>query len=144
MPIQPYLHFDGNCEEALNYYKQHLGAQIDMLMHYSESPVPMDPNCIKPEMGNRVMHASFRLGDSVIMASDWPDAGHDFESFSLTYTVNTEAEADKIFNALADGGKVVMPLGKTFYSPRFGMLSDRFGVHWMVMVPAKEELQATA
>lgn len=135
MTIQPYLFFDGRCEEAIEFYRKALGAQVEMLMRYKESPEPPPPGMVPPGSENKVMHASLRIGDSVVMASD-DCAGHpQFQGFSLSITVPDAATADRVFNALADGGQVQMPLGKTFFSPRFGMVADRFGVGWMVIVP---------
>lgn len=135
MKIQPYLHFDGRCEEALEFYRQALGAQIDMLMRYKDSPEPPPPEMRRPEMADKVMHASFHVGDDTIMASDdCSPTPVNFQGFQLSLSVADEAEAKRYFAALADGGEVRMPLAKTFYSPSFGMLIDRFGVAWMVIV----------
>ncbi|MBL0012039.1 MAG: VOC family protein [Nitrosomonas sp.] len=136
--IQPYLMFGGRCEEALEFYRTALGAQIDMLMRFKESPEPPPPGMLPPGFENKVMHASFRIGDNVIMASDGCEEGQRFSGFSLSIAVATEAEADQFFTALSDDGQVQMPLGKTFWSPRFGMLTDRFGISWMVNVVANE------
>lgn len=130
MQVQPYLHFDGHCEEAIEFYRQALGAEIEMLMRYKDSPEPPPPG-----MDDKVMHASFRIGDSRVMASD--DCTHtqvSFQGFQLTLSVLDDAEAERRFAALADGGQVKMPLDKTFFSSKFGMLVDRFGVSWMVIV----------
>ncbi len=135
MNVQPYLFFDGRCEEALEFYRKTLGAEVTMLMRYSDSPEPCDPKMFPPGSENKVMHASFRVGSSTISAADGHCAGQPkFDGFSLSLTVKTVDEADKAFAALVDGGKVTMPINKTFFSPRFGMLADRFGVHWMVYV----------
>lgn len=132
--IQPYLMFGGRCEEALEFYRNALGAQVDMLMRFSESPDPTPPGMLPPGFENKVMHASFRIGDNVLMASDGCEVGAQFKGFSLSIAVATEAEADHFFNALSDGSQVQMPLTKTFWSPRFGMLTDRFGIAWMINV----------
>lgn len=134
--IQPYLMFGGRCEEALEFYRSALGAQVDMLMRFSESPDPTPPGMLPPGFENKVMHASFRIGDNILMASDGCEEGSQFKGFSLSISVATEAEADRFFNALSDGGQVQMPLAKTFWSPRFGMLADRFGINWMINVVA--------
>ena len=138
--IQAYLNFDGKCEEAIEFYKKALGAEVNFLMRFKDSPEPPAPGC-GPADANKVMHASFRIGDTVLMASDGRAAGKtSFQGISLSLTVPTEAEADKAFNALANGGQVQMPLAKTFFSARFGMVADKFGVSWMVLVtpnPAK-------
>jgi PhnB protein len=137
MLVQPYLFFDGRCEEALEFYRRALGAETTMLMRFKDSPEPPPPGCA-PSSDNKVMHSSFRIGDTTIMASDGRAMGKpNFDGFSLSLSVASEAEADRRFNALADGGEVIMPLGKTFFSPRFGMVSDRFGVKWMVIVPQR-------
>ena len=136
MRVQPYLFFDGRCDEALEFYRQALGARVTMLMRYKDSPVPHDPGTrTTAPAGDKVMHADVRIGDSTILASD----GHcqnqpEFRGFGLSLTVPTEAEAQRLFAALSPGGKVQMPLGKTFFSPQFGMVTDRFGVLWMVYV----------
>ena len=132
--IQPYLMFGGRCEEALEFYRSALGAQVDMLLRFSESPDPTPPGMLPPGFENKVMHASFRIAGNVIMASDGCEVGTQFKGFSLSISVATEAEADRYFAALSDGGQVQMPLTKTFWSPRFGMLTDRFGIAWMVNV----------
>lgn len=130
--IQPYLMFGGRCEEALEFYRSALGAQIDMLIRYKDSPEAPPPGMLPPGFDNKVMHASFRIGDNILMASDGCEEGQRFSGFSLSIAVATEVEADRFFTALCDGGQVQMPLGKTFWSPRFGMLTDRFGISWMI------------
>ena len=132
--IQPYLMFGGRCEEALEFYRSALGAQVDMLLRFSESPDPTPPGMLPPGFENKVMHASFRVASNVIMASDGCEVGTQFKGFSLSISVATEAEADRYFTALSDDGQVQMPLTKTFWSPRFGMLTDRFGIAWMINV----------
>lgn len=142
MTVQPYLFFDGKCEEALEFYKHALDAKVDMMMRFKENPEPPqagEPGCAGPEqteaMAEKIMHASFTVGDAMIMASDGMCQGKpNFQGISLAMTVKTEAEADKKFAALAAGGQVQMPLGKTFFSPKFGMVADKYGVSWMVMV----------
>jgi len=133
MQIQPYLFLDGRCEEALEFYKRALGAEVTMLMRYRESP---DQSMIAPGTGEKVMHSSFRVGDSTLMASDGRCEGKaKHEGYALSLTVGSEAEAERLFRALSDGGQVQMPLTKTFFSPSFGMVADRFGVSWMVYMP---------
>jgi PhnB protein len=135
MSIEAYLFFNGRCEEALEFYKKALGAEILMLMRFKDSPEPPAPGMVPPGSENKIMHVSFRIGDSSVMASDGHCTGQtNFQGFSLSVTVPNEAEADKKFAALAEGGKVLMPMAKTFWSPRFGMVTDRFGVGWMVSV----------
>jgi PhnB protein len=134
MIIQPYLFFEGRCEEAIDFYRRTLGAEPQMLMRYKDCPDPQ-PGMIQPGTENKVMHASLKIGDTVVMASDGHCSGNaPFQGFGLSITAKTEAEADRFFNALADGGQVRMPLAKTFFSPRFGMTTDKFGVLWMILV----------
>ena len=133
--VQPYLFFGGRYEEALEFYGRAIGAKVEMVMRFDESPDPVPPGMLKPGFETKVMHSSFRVGDSVLMASDGTGQEAPFAGFTLSLNVATEAEADRAFAALADGGQVVMPLGKTFWSPRFGMVNDRFGLRWMVHVP---------
>ena len=135
MQIQPYLFFDGRCEEALDFYKAAAGAKVEMLMRYKENPDRGDGSMEPPGAADKVMHASFKIGDTMILASDGHCAGKPkFDGFSLAISVKDEAEADKTYAALAKGGEASMPLAKTFFSPKFGMLRDKFGVNWMVMV----------
>jgi PhnB protein len=135
MQVQPYLFFDGRCEEAINFYRKAVGAEVIMLMRFKESPEPHQPGMIPLGSENKVMHAAFRVGDSTVLASDGRCTGKPkFDGFALSLTVTNEAEADRAFKALGDGGQVQMALAKTFFSPRFGMLADRFGVTWMVYV----------
>lgn len=134
--IQPYLFFNGRCEEALEFYRKFLGAEVTALMRFKDSPEKSGVHNAE----NKIMHANFRIGDTQIMASDGSgDSGPVFEGFALTLNVNTEAEADRLFSALSDGGQVRMPLAKTFYSPRFGMVTDRFGVLWMILTEMKAD-----
>jgi PhnB protein len=135
MLIQPYLFFEGHCEEVIEYYKKVLGAEVEYLMRIKDSPEPPPPGMVPPGSENKIMHASLRIGDTIVMMSDGNCTGKPgFQGFSLSLTVPNAAEADRIFTALANGGKVQMPLEKTFWSPCFGMLTDRFGVGWMVYV----------
>jgi PhnB protein len=132
MNVQPYLFFDGKCDEALEFYKAAVGAQPKMLMRFKEAP---DQSMVSPGAENKVMHAQVQIGDATVLMSDGRNTGNaNFKGFALTITAKNESEADKIFNALAAGGQISMPLGKTFFSPRFGMLTDKFGVGWMVLV----------
>ncbi|MBX7157615.1 MAG: VOC family protein [Verrucomicrobiae bacterium] len=135
--IQPYLFFNGNCEEALEFYKNAVGAKVEMLMRFKDSPEPPPPGRVPSGYENKVMHASFRIGESVLMASDGCGESENFKGFSLSLSVATEAEAKRAFDVLAVGGQVTMPLAKTFWSPCFGMLTDRFGMGWMVNVVAE-------
>ena len=138
--VQPYLFFNGSCEQVVEFYRKALGAEVQMIMRYKESPEPPQPGMVPPGFENKIMHASFRVGQTTIMASDGCAAGKtNFEGFSLSLSVSSEGEADRLFAALADGGRVKMPLTKTFWSPRFGMLEDRFGVGWMISVASAEQ-----
>lgn len=134
MQVLPYLFFDGRCEEALEFYRQALGAEVEMMMRFQENP---EPTMTPPGSEEKVMHASFRIGDTLLMASDGNCGGKPtFQGVSLTITAADVAEAERLFAALSDGGQVQMPLAETFFSPRFGMVADRFGVSWMVIVAA--------
>ncbi len=136
MHVQPYLFFEGRCEEALEFYKKALGAEVGMIMRYKESPEPHQPGMVGPGMENKIMHAQFKVGQTSVMASDGHATGEQhFKGFALSILVDTVEQADKLFAGLSDGGKVQMPLTKTFFSPRFGMVVDRFGVHWMIYKP---------
>jgi len=141
--VQPYLFFGGRCEEALEFYRTAVGAQVETVMRFKDSPEPPPPGMLQPGFENKVMHSSFRIGRTTLMASDGCDEGSTFNGFSLSLTVSTEAEADSAFAALAEGGQVAMPLAKTFWSPRYGMLTDRFGVQWMV-ITVREPVQQEA
>jgi PhnB protein len=133
MQVQPYLDFDGRCGEALDFYKKAIGAKVGMLMRFKEAP---DKSMISPGNEEKVMHSAVQLGDSMVLMSDGRCTGKpNFHGIALTISATNEAEADKLFNGLADGGQVTMPMGKTFFSPKFGMLADKFGVGWMVLVP---------
>ena len=135
--ITPYLFFSGRCEEALAFYGKALGAEVEMLMRFNESPTPTPPEMLQPGFENKVMHASFTVAGTRIMASDGCDDKSKFDGFRLVLTVATEAEAHKAFDALAEGGTVQMPLTPTFWSPCYGMVTDKFNVGWMVMVPGQ-------
>jgi PhnB protein len=132
MQVQPYLFFNGRCEEALEYYRRTLGAEIQVITRYKESP---DPEGIPPGAGEKVMHAAFKLGDTQVLASDGNNTGKPkFEGISLTIDPATVKDADRMFAALADGGQVHQPMIPTFFAERFGIVADRFGLSWMVMV----------
>jgi len=136
--VQPYLLFGGRCEEALEFYRTAIGAQVEMVMRFSESPEPCPPGVLADGFEKKVMHSSFKVGATTLMASDGCciEDGN-FHGFSLSLTVPDEAGARRAFAALGEGGTVKMPLNKTFWSPCFGMLTDRFGLGWMVIVPAE-------
>lgn len=139
MKAEPYLFFEGRCEEAPDFYRRALGAEVTALMRYKDNPesaagqggAAEGANAgPKPEM---VMHAGFSVGETQLMASDGMGSGKPhFQGISLSLNPATEAEAQRLFNALADGGMVQMPMAKTFFSPAFGMVADRFGLSWMV------------
>jgi PhnB protein len=138
MKVQPYLFFNGKCEEAIEYYKKALGAEVLMLMRFKENPDKPGPEKVSPALDDKVMHACMKIGETEVMASDGMGAGKlEFKGITLSLSLASEAEADRLFNALANGGQVQMPIGKTFFSPRFGMVADRFGVSWMVIVAKK-------
>jgi PhnB protein len=135
MNVQPYLLFTGRCEEALEFYRKALDAEVTFVMRYKDSPAPEMPKGFE----NKILHANFRIGETQIMASDGRgDEEMNFQGFALTLNVATEAEADRYFSALENCGQVQMPLAKTFYSPKFGMVSDRFGILWMILTAAGE------
>lgn len=134
MQIQPYLFFEGRAEEAIEFYKKTLGAKVEMVMRFKEAP---DQSMISPGSGEKVMHGAIKIGDSIVLMSDGHNSGKsNFQGFSLTLYPKDEAEADKLFAALVEGGEVRMPMDKTFFAKRFGMLADKFGVGWMIIVPA--------
>jgi PhnB protein len=133
MQVQPYLFFDGRCEEAVEFYHRALGAEVTMLMRFKDSPTPHESGMVPPGAGDKVMHVSFRIGETTVLASDGRCEGRpSFQGFALSLTVSHEAEAERLFAALADGGQVQMPLTQTFFASRFGMVADRFGVSWMI------------
>ena len=135
MKLEPYLFFEGRCEEAIEFYRKTIGAEVLMLVRFKDSPEPAQPGMVPPGAENKIMHVSLRIGDARVMASDGYCQGKPtFSGFSLSLTATDDAEAKRLFAALSDGGQVRMPLAKTFFSPCFGMLADRFGVGWMVLV----------
>ena len=138
MQIQPYLYFEGRCEEALEFYRNTLGAEVTMLMRYRDSPEPLRPGMLPPGSENKVMHAGLKIGDTTMMASDGRCSGKpDFKGVSLTVSAANDREAERLFSALGEGGTVQMPLTRTFFSSRFGMVADRFGVSWMILVSTR-------
>ena len=135
MQVQPYLFFDGRSEEAIEFYRKALGAEVKMMVRFKESPEPAKPGMVPPGSENKIMHAELRIGDTTILASDGSCQGKPtFQGFALSLTVASAAEAEKMFATLGTGGSVQMPLTKTFFSPAFGMVADKFGVSWMVYV----------
>ena len=140
LSVEPYLMFNGRCQEALDFYAKAIDAEIQCAMRFKDSPEPPPSGTLPPGFENKIMHATFRVGKTTIMASDGCEAGPaKFAGFSLALAVFSEEEADRYFSALAAGGKVTMPLAKTFWSPKFGMVEDKFGISWMVNVLAPEE-----
>jgi len=132
MQVQPYLFFDGRADEALEFYKKAVGATPKMLMRFKEAP---DQSMISPSSADKIMHAAVEIGDTTVLMSDGRCTGKtNFQGFALAFSARNEAEADKVFGALSEGGQVTMPMAQTFFSPRFGMLTDKFGVGWMVLV----------
>jgi PhnB protein len=137
MTIQPYLFFEGRADEAVAFYQKVFGAEVQMLMRYKDSPDPCPEGMIPPGSESKVMHMRMKIGDAVVLGSDGRCSGTPgFQGFSLCYVAKDATDADRVFSALSDGGTVQMPMGKTFFSPRFGMVADRFGVSWMVIVEA--------
>jgi PhnB protein len=139
MQVQPYLYFDGRCEEALEFYKKALGAKVETVMRFSDAPAdapqPSDGCGGAAPPADKVMHSAFRVGDTLVMASDGMSQGKpEFKGISLTLLGKDEAEVKRLFAALSDGGQVQMPLTKTFFTSSFGMVADRFGVSWMLLV----------
>lgn len=138
MDVRQYLFFSGKCDEALNYYQQHLGAQVNFLMRFNESPDPVPQELLQDGFANKVMHAEFSLGNTRILASDGCNDVENFSGFRIALTLPDEAEAQRVFSALAASGKVDMPLTKTFWSPLYGQVTDKFGIGWMVMLPGEQ------
>ncbi len=135
--VQPYLFFSGRCEEALNFYQKAIGAKLGMVLRFDQSPDPVPDGMLQPGFEKKIMHSEFTVGDLKLMASDGCNDKGRFDGFSLALSVTTEEDAHRVFDALADGGEVRMPLMKTFWSPCYGQVTDRFGVQWMVMVPGE-------
>ncbi len=135
MQIDPYLMFDGTCEEALGFYRDALGAEIQTIMRFKDHPPALESGMVPADAGDKVMHASFTVGGRTVLASDGRCMGKPkFEGFSLSLAVPDVAEAERLFGLLGAGGEVRMPMAETFFAPRFGMVADRFGVTWMVSV----------
>jgi PhnB protein len=137
MTTNPYLHFNGNCKAAFDYYVQHLGAKLVMSMTYADAPAdasaPQSPECSPSGAKDKIMHARLQLGESVLMGSDAPPGRfHELAGFSISLNVKTPEEAERLYAALTDKGVVFMPLGETFWAKRFAMFKDQFGVPWMI------------
>jgi PhnB protein len=132
MQVQPYLSFEGRCDEAIEFYKKALGAKVDMLMRFKDAP---DQSMVTPQNKDKVMHAAVHVGDTQLLMSDGRcQGGPNFNGIALALSASTDADAERMFSALTDGGKVNMPMTKTFFSSRFGMGNDKFGVGWMILV----------
>ena len=133
MQVQPYLFLEGRADEAIEFYKKTLGAQVEMLMRWKDAP---DKSMCSPGNENKVMHSCMKIGETSVMASDGRNSGKpNFDGFALSVDAKSDADAKTMFDALSDGGQVVMPVGPTFFASSFGMVRDRFGVHWMVIKP---------
>ena len=140
MQVHSYINFDGRCEEALDFYKKALGAQVEFMMRNEETPEPPPPGMLAPGSEKKVLHVQFRIGDTVLMGSDGCAKGDaKFEGISLNLFLEDVAQSERYFKALSEGGQVKMPLSKTFFSPSFAMLTDRFGIHWMIYVAPKQK-----
>jgi len=137
--IEPYLFFSGRCEEALAFYGTVLGAEVSYMMRYSDSPEAIPPGMLAPGFEDKIMHATFTIAGNTLMASDSSEENTSFNGFKLSLSLPTQAETERVFNLLAEGGSIEMPLAKTFWSPSFGMLTDRFGLGWMVSVADQPE-----
>lgn len=137
MQVQPYLFFDGRCEEAIEFYRKALGAQVGMMMRFKDAPPDACPEGAFPAGSeNKVMHAALQIGETTVMASDGRNTGKpSFQGFALSLDAKDDADAKRLFDALSEGGQVQMPLGKTFFASSFGMVTDKFGVTWMVIKP---------
>ena len=137
--VQPYLFFNGSCEQAVEFYRKALGAEVEMMMRFKESPEPPKPGMVPPGFENKIMHACVNINGAPVMLSDGRvENKPKFEGFSLSLDTNEPAEGDRMFNALAQGGQVQMPLGETFFAKRFGMVADKFGVGWMIIAGPKK------
>lgn len=138
MQVQPYLDFNGRCEEAIEFYKKALGARVEMMMRFADAPKGAMPGECAPAVKDKIMHAALKIGDTTVMASDGRMQGKPgFQGISLSVDIKTKEEAERTFRALSEGGQVHQPLTPTFFSPAFGMVADRFGVSWMVIVPGQ-------
>jgi PhnB protein len=138
MQVQPYLSFEGRCEEAIEFYKKALGAKVEMMMRFADAPQGSMPGECGPAAKDKIMHAALKIGETTVMASDGRMQGKPaFQGISLSLDMKTKDEAERTFRALSEGGQVQQPLIETFFAPVFGMVADRFGVSWMVIVPGQ-------
>jgi PhnB protein len=132
--VQPYLYFDGRSEEAIEFYRKAIDAEVTMLMRFKDSPEPPQPGMCPPNSGEKIMHASLKVGEGVILLSDGRCGGKaNFSGFALALLLKDQTKVGRYFNALAENGQIIMPLAKTFFSPQFGMVADRFGVCWSLL-----------
>ena len=139
MVVQPYLNFDGRCEEAVEFYKSAVNAEVLMMMRHNQSPEPPPPGMVPPGSENKIMHEALKIGNSMVMGSDGACSGNPvFKGITLSLTADNDADAKRFFDGLSQGGKVHQPLMKTFFASQFGILADRFGVHWMVLVTPQQ------
>ena len=129
MKLNTYLNFAGKCAEAFRYYEKHLGGRIGMIMTHGQMP---DPSQVNPELKDTVLHAAISIGDTNLMGTDVPNA-QPMRSAYLSLAVQSDAEAERVFSALSDGGEVFMPMQETFFATRFAQLRDRFGINWMIL-----------
>jgi PhnB protein len=130
MQLNPYLTFNGQCEAAFKFYEKVLGGKIEAMMPHEGSPMEQH---VPPEWRRKIMHALLRVGESVLMGSDAPPDRHEqMKGFSVTLGINDPQEAERLFHALSENGAVQMPIQKTFWAARFGMLVDQFGTPWMI------------
>jgi PhnB protein len=144
MKVQPYLFFGGRCEEAIEFYKQALGAEVLVLVRCKESPEPLPDHMMPPGYENKILHSALRIGETEILAADGPPAPTTFAGISLSLDAGTPDQAERLFKALSDSGRVQMPLGRMFFAERFGSVTDRFGVSWMVVANPAPDDAATA
>jgi len=129
MKMKMYVNFRGTCAEAFRYYETHLEAKVGMMMTHAENPAPTGVN---PEWRDKVLHARISIGDTELLAADVPSA-EPMRSAYLTLTLDSDAEAERIFAALSDGGRALMAMQETFFASRFGQVRDRFGMNWMIL-----------
>jgi PhnB protein len=129
MKLQTYVNFAGTCAEAFRYYERHLGGQIGMMMTHGQMP---DPSQVRPELKDKILHARIAIGGTELMGADIPTA-LPMRSAYLSLSVDSDADAERIYAALADGGEVLMKMEETFFASRFGQVRDRFGINWMIL-----------
>lgn len=139
MKVQSYIFFDGRCEEALEFYGSTVGAKVNVILRYKDSPEPQPAEVLPPGSENKIMHSEFSIGETTLMGSDGYCGGKaQFQGFALALLLDTGADAERVFKALSEGGQATMPLSETFFAKRFGMLTDRFGVAWTLLAEPKQ------